>query len=224
MTEQIIPIQDRARSVAAAAELVGHMAAAAGVLGAAASQLPVRTPGAALLLALECAAGAALAVVIVREARQRFGESKERAHGRNWVSLFAGAVLLLDWYLGVSGGGKIISPSLVAAGFAFMQPRLDALGERRRALRITSDGLDLRLGRLHRLHARWRDVLRVEASGSELRLVLTDGGVRRIGLRRVINREQVVRAAMEAGRVHIPASASTVPASPGTAAVLAPGA
>ncbi|MBB4636155.1 hypothetical protein [Longimicrobium terrae] len=217
MNEQIIPIQDRAQSVAGAAELVGHMAAAVGVLGAAAGQLPVRTPGTALLFAVECAAGAALAVVIVREARQRFRKRREeRAHGRNWVSLFAGAVLLLDWYLGVSGGGKIISPSLVAAGIAFMQPRLDALARRHRALRITGDGLDLRLGRLRRVHARWRDVLRVEASGTELRLVLTDGGVRRISLRRVINREQVVRAALEAGRVH--ASAST------GAAVLARGA
>jgi hypothetical protein len=213
----IIPIQYRAKSVAAVAELVGHMATAVGVLGAAASQLPVRTPGAGLLFGVECAAGAALAVVIAREARQRFRKGREEgAHGRNWVSLFAGVVLLLDWYLGVRGGGKVISPSLVTAGIAFLQPRLDALARRRRALRITGDGLDLRLGRFRRLHARWRDVLRVEASGAELRLVLNDGGVRRISLRRVSNREQVVGAALEAGRVHASASAG--------AAVLVPGA
>lgn len=212
MNEQIIPIQDRAQSVAGAAEQVGHMAAAVGVLGAAASQLPLRTPGEALLFAAECTAGAALAVVIVREARQRFRKGgEERAHGRNWVSLFAGAVLLLDWYLGVRGGGKLVSPSLIAAGIAFLQPRLDARARRHRALRITRDGLDLRLGRLRRLHARWRDVLRVEESGRELRLVLTDGGVRRISLRRVINREQVVQAALEAGREHACAPAVLVP-------------
>lgn len=202
MNEQIIPLNDQARQVAGWAELAGHMTAALGVFAAAAGELPIRTPGAALLVAAECAAGAALATVIAREARQRVRGGERPTHGGNRVSLFAGAVLLLDWYLGVRAGGKIISPSLIAAGIAFLQPRLDALGQRRRALRLNDDGLDVRLGRFRRVHARWRDVVRVESSGADLRVLLADGGVRTISLRRVLNRDQVMRAAEEAGRLH----------------------
>jgi hypothetical protein len=219
MDELVIPIHDRSQVLAQGMDMLGHVAAAVGLVAATAKQFPVRTPGSALLVAAEVAAAAALVGVIVRELRHRRRGGADHEEGVDWISLFAGTVLLLDWFDAWRGGGKFISPTLLAAGIAFLQPRLDALKRRRRTLRITGDEVDLRLSRFRRFHGPWDGLREVTAEDRALVFVLADGGRRRVTLRRVINRDEVMGAVLAAaarrGLSPAPSSPPAIPAAHG---------
>jgi hypothetical protein len=191
MDPLVIPLHDRRVLVAERMDLLGHAAAAAGLLTAGMDRL---SAGDGSLAALELAGAAALAVAIARELRAR-GEEPARV---SWLNLLAAAVLLGEWYAAWSGGGKLVSPVLLsgitAAVLAFMHPVIQRRRRERRALRIDDDGITLSMGRFRRYSARWSELRAVSAEADALRFVRTDGGERRVSLRMITNRAEVSRA------------------------------
>src|SRR5688500_14319440 len=147
MDPLIIPLDDRRVRMAERLDLVGHGAAALGLISAAMDGLPARTAGGTALVAVELAAAAALGLAIRRELRTR---DEEGAAGIGWLNLAAAAVLLVQWYVELRGGGKWFSPELlggiVAGALAFLHPVIQRRRRARRALRIDDAGITLSFG------------------------------------------------------------------------------
>jgi hypothetical protein len=208
MDPLVIPLHDRRVIVAERMDLLGHAAAAAGLLTAGMDRL---SAGDGALAALELAGAAALGVAIVRELRAR-GEEPARV---SWLNLLAAAVLQGEWYAAWSGGGKLVSPVLLsgitAAVLAFMHPVIQRRRRERRALRIDDDGITLSMGRFRRYSARWSELRALSAEADALRFVRTGGGERRVSLRMITNRAEVSRAVADAaermGIARLPARA-----------------
>ena len=202
MDPLIIPLDDRRVRVAERLDLIGHGAATLGLVTAAMDGLPARTAGGTALVAVELAAAAALAVAIRRELRARADDAEPA--GISWLNLIAAAVLLVQWYVELRGGGKLVSPELlsgiVAGALAFLHPVIQRRRRARRSLRIDDAGITLAFGRFRRFSAAWSDLRAVDATPDALRFVTADGREQHVSLRMLGNRDVVaeaVRAAAE---------------------------
>jgi hypothetical protein len=199
MDPLIIPLDDRHVRVAERLDLVGHAAAALGLASAAMAALPARSAGAAALVAVELAAAAALVLAIRRELRTRDDAAPA---GIGWLNLAAAVVLLVQWYVERSAGGKLVSPELlggvVAGALAFLHPVIQRRRQSRRLLRIDDAGITLRRGRLRRFHAPWSDLRAVDVAPDALRFVMAGGREQRVSLRMLGNRDAVAEAVVVA--------------------------
>lgn len=199
MDPLIIPLHDRRLVIAERLDLVGHGVAALGLLTAAMDRLPASGAGDTALVTIELAAAAAMAVAIVREAR---GGERVRTARIGWLNLLAAAVLFTEWYVRWSGGGKAFSPILLSgiatAALAFLHPIIQRRRHEGRVLRIDDDGISLQLGRFRRFSARWSELRAVDAAHDALRFVDADGRERRVRLRMITNRADVVAAVVAA--------------------------
>ncbi len=215
MDPLIIHLDDRRVRMAARLDLVGHGAAALGLVSAAAGGLPARTSGGAALVAVELAAALALVVAIRHELRTRDGAELPRI---GWLNLVASAVLLVQWYVELRGGGKTFSPELlgaiVAGGLAVLHPVVQRRRRSRRMLRMDGAGITLALGRFRRVSAAWDDLRAVEATPDAVRFVTADGHEQRVSLRMLRNGDEVAAAVASAaeqkgvGRIAMPAPAT----------------
>jgi hypothetical protein len=201
METLVLPIHDRRVRLAERLDLVGHGTAALGLFAAAAGALPARTTGAALLVGVEVAAGAALAFAIRHELRARGDGGSARV---SVLNLAAAAVLLVQWYVERRAGGKLFSPELLsavtAAALAFLHPVIQRRRAARRALRVDDAGIDLRTGRLRRFRASWSELRSVDARPDALRFVRTDGSEHVVSLRMIDNAAEVAEAVARAAR------------------------
>jgi hypothetical protein len=214
MDPLIIPLDDRRVRTAERLDLVGHGAAALGLISAAMDGLPARTGGATALVAVELAAAAALVIAIRRELRTR---DEDGAAGISWLNLVAAAVLLVQWYVELRGGGKWFSPELlggiVAGALALLHPVIQRRRRARRALRIDDAGITLSFGRFRRFSAPWSHLRTANVDADGLHFVTTDGVEQRVSLRMIRNAAEVadaVRAAAErsgVGRISTAAAA-----------------
>ena len=202
MDPLIIPLHDRRLLVAERMDLVGHGAAAFGLLTAGLDRL---SAGGTAFGVVELAGAAALGAAVVRELR---APPDERPARIGWLNLLAAAVLLGEWYVRWSGGGKLFSPTLlsavVAAVLAFMHPVIQRRQRARRALRIDDGGITITRGRFRRFTARWGELRAVDVDEDALRFVDADGRERRVSLRMIGNRDEVARAVVDAaGRMGV---------------------
>lgn len=191
MDPLIIHLQDRRLVIAERMDLVGHGAAAVGLLAAAVDSLSARPA----LGAVELVAAGALVYAIRRELRA--GE-REKPAGISRLNLAAAAVLLVEWYVELRAGGKPFSPELLSAitagVLAFLHPVIQRRRRERRALRIDDAGITLQTSRFRRFSAAWSELRGVDAGPDALRFVTADGRERRVRLRTIINRAEVVEA------------------------------
>ncbi|HEX6037227.1 hypothetical protein [Longimicrobium sp.] len=186
----VIPLQDRRVRLAERMDLLGHVAAAVG-LGAAASDSFSTRP---LLSVLEIVLALALAFAVAREVRHTDSDDEESARV-SWLNLVAAAVLLTEWYVERSAGGKLFSPELlsaiVAVGLAFLHPLIQYRRRARRSLRMDDTHLTLTLGRFRRYSFAWAELAGVETTPDGLRFRTVDGTETPVPMRAVINRDQI---------------------------------
>lgn len=205
MDPLIIPIRDRRLKLADRMDLFAHGTAAFGLLTAAMDTLPGATAAQMALGAVELVVGAALAGIIVREARQRSGAR----HGRvSWLNLAAAGVLFVEWYARWSAGGKLVSPALVTGvatlALAFLHPLVQRRRREKWSLRLDDDGIVLRSGRFRRAAARWSELRSVDATRDAVLLRTADGREQRFSLRLAENRDEIAAAVADAARLRLP--------------------
>ncbi len=191
MEPVIIPLQDRRVALANRMDLVGHGAAALGLITAAMDSLAARP----VLGPVELAAAAVLVLAIRRELTAGEPEKPARI---SLLNLAAAAVLLLEWGIERRAGGKLFSPELlsaiVAAGLAFLHPVIQRRRRERRSVTLDDAGITIRTSRFRRFFAAWADLRAVDAEPDALRFVTADGRARHVGLRMIANRAEVADA------------------------------
>jgi hypothetical protein len=205
----VVLIRDRREKVAALLELATHAAAAAALVTTGLGGLPAWLPAAQL------AAGAALAAAVAHEVREvkRGGAEHGRGALVGWASVFAAAGLFLEVWQRVEAGGKFSWATLLTGvatlGLGLLQPRLARRRRERRVVRMDGDGVTVRTSKFRGFSLAWAAVRSVEVEPDRIRFALHGGGERRMGLRTVENRGEVVGAVLHG------AAAAGVPGSGG---------
>jgi hypothetical protein len=194
MTPQTLHLRDRRVFVANLYDLGANALAAIGVLGAVARSLPVSTPGGILLALAEALAGGALLVAIVGELREiRAGVDDDE--GRiAWVTLFAGVVLAAECLHVYLERGRVPRAAGITAvitlGLAIFQPRLKARRLERRSVRVSDEGIVIRVSRFRRFSAAWSEITGLRRDGATLHVELAGGRSHTLRLRAFTNRDE----------------------------------
>ena len=154
---------------------------------------------------VELGVAAALVYAIRRELK---AGDREKPAGISWLNLAAAAVLLVEWYVERRAGGKLFSPELLSAftagALAVLHPVIQRRRRDRRVLRIDDAGITIQTSRFRRFSAAWSELRAVDAAPDALRFVSAGGRERRVRLRMIINRAEVVDAvAAAAGRMGV---------------------
>lgn len=200
-SEQLIPLEPRARLLADRTSLLTHVFVAASLLQEA---IPaIRTdPSGAWFGWVEFAAAAAL---IVAAAREMFQKKKEGDHPTvAWTEIAAGGVLMVEsaikWREGPRHYPLALTRAFVAAltiGIGFSHARL----RRARALRIDDTGVSWRR-RLIQAGAKWSEIKAVSIGDREAVFETINGSGPSLRLARLANRLKVEQAIEAAAREH----------------------
>ena len=150
-------------------------------------------------------AGFALVVAIVQGARNLL-KGKASSTGVNIVGVFGGIAGIAEglhrlhrahftfgqkhFALGV----LTVAAGLLTASMGFMMERM----ERRRSLSITDTGMRMRLNKFRRFNVAWADIASITLSSSEARIARHLGRAAVVPLKRLLNREEVSEAIVEA--------------------------
>ena len=90
--------------------------------------------------------------------------------------------------------GRVPRPAAVTAavtlGLALFQPRLKRRRMERRSVRVSDDGVLVRLGRFRSFSAAWGEITGLRRAGATLHIDLSGGRTRTLGFRSVSNRDE----------------------------------
>jgi len=198
MEARVIRLKDRRVMGANMSDLIGSVVAAFGILGAASSALPADTMAEALLAAAEVVVGVGLLVAIIGEVREMRAGVDRDGTGIPWLHLFAAAVLVAECAQSYHDRGRIPRPIALTAAvtlvLALFQPRIKRRIAERHSVRLSDDGVDLRLGKFRRFAASWEEIAGLRRDGNTLHIALRAGGERKLSFRFVTNRDEVFAA------------------------------
>ncbi|HYJ78792.1 MAG TPA: hypothetical protein VEW03_04295 [Longimicrobiaceae bacterium] len=222
MDPLVIPLHDRRERAAAMLELGTQALAAVSIFSAAAAALASPDAANRALGWVEMLAGVLLLGTIVLEVRTVLRGRAEPAGAVSWVNLMAAGVIGAELWQRVDAGGGISRPLLITGVLAlvmgFVQPRLVRRRRTKRVLRLDQAGLAYSGGPLRRFGLRWDELASVEPQPSRILFSLRDGSTRTIGLRMLLNRDEVAAAVLRAAE-----SAGVRVLRPERAAAIAPG-
>jgi hypothetical protein len=146
---------------------------------------------------LSIAAGLGLLFLLRREIKGKSGHVEHPSV--HWFEVVAGAVLVLEgvhhlhpghWF---QPGVLTILVGAAVAAMGIFSRRLDKL----QRLEISAEGFYLRPRMISRLRMRWDELKDARLDGTTLSLQTKAGTERRISLRRIQNREEVLKALKE---------------------------
>ncbi|MFM8532632.1 MAG: hypothetical protein ACKOEC_03430 [Acidimicrobiia bacterium] len=177
------------------------------VLGDGLAHLSHNPRGAELALGvLEVGAATAVMVSVVKGIRQlrRAAPAADThaQHGIDWIDLFIGVMLAVEANAKFNASGKLRRPtnllavSMVANGL--MHGKIAAFGDRRRELRVDTDGISLPGRFFQRLSLAWTDVAAIDIGERYARVTANDGRTQRLDLTDVLNPTAVRDALMTA--------------------------
>lgn len=179
------------------------------VLGDGLSHLSHNPHGAELALGV-VEVGAAIAVMasVVRGIRKlRHSASKAdghsgHAHGVDWIDIFIGIMLGVEAYAKYHATSHLPRPTILLAAamitIGLLHGKIAASGDRRRELRVDTDGISLPTRPFQRMTLSWADVGAIDIGERYARVTATDGRTQRIDLTDVVNATAVRDALMTA--------------------------
>jgi hypothetical protein len=208
----VVPLHSRRRKRGLLAQKLQHVIAAAGLFFSGMQSLSAGAEGLERMLAVAGMLTAGLLIgAFARELRgvtRAHGE--HRAHGVDWMDIFAAGVLFAEaaekWHL----RGHIWRPETLAAiatlGVGLFHGRLAARNERRRSMRLTQDHLVIggRIKFARPFTARWSEIADITIGDREAAIRTHQGKTRRLNLADLEN-APTVRAALTRAQARLTA-------------------
>jgi hypothetical protein len=157
---------------------------------------------------LNAVAAVALAAVVIRGVIRIRQQKDVASTGVNLVGVFGGLVAVTEGVNRLHAaqftpghkhfalGVLTVFAGLLTASIGVMAERL----ENRRALSMTDDGISMRLNKFRRFSVRWTDLVELQMSAGQARLVCVNGSARVVPLGRLVNRDEVSEALVDAAR------------------------
>ena len=135
---------------------------------------------------------------VIRALRHAAGAHAPAHHGVDWIDLFLSGMLATEALAHWHETGHLRRPTLLLAitmlGLGLLHGRITARIMRRRALRLTEDGITIGRKFRSRFSASWNEIARIEIDATRATIVKTDGAERRIDLADLHNGHAVVLA------------------------------
>jgi hypothetical protein len=125
-------------------------------------------------------------------------DEHQQAHGVDWVDLFLAGMLVTEALVHRRETGHLPRPTVLLAAVVgvsgLLHGWLHKWGQRRRALRVTEEGISVSRRRRTRLKATWAELSRIELTAREALIVTRTGVERRIDLTDLKNPAPIVVA------------------------------
>jgi hypothetical protein len=207
MNSVVVLLQSRRLERAQLLQKVNHAIPAAGLLVTGMQALAEGVDGAGLALAaVEIVTSAMLIFTFARGVRAtRRSEPREHdhSHGVDWIDIWAAGVLFAEaaerWHLKHHLSRPTILTAIITLALGLFHSRIAATIQRRRAVRITAEGIYVGARPFRGLNARWADVASISIAGHVAEVRTRDGRVRRVDLTDLRNADEV-RSAFAEGR------------------------
>jgi hypothetical protein len=186
---------------------LNHAVPAMGLLAAGGQALAEGARGFDLALAaVEIVTSAMLVITIGREMRvlrQRQPSRDHHAHGVDWIDIWAAGVLFAEaaerWHLKHHLARPTILMALVSLGLGLFHQQIAAVRQRRRAVRISREGIYIGGKPFRTFSAPWSDLASISVTSTAAEVRTRGGRTRRVDLGDLENADDV-RAAFEAGQ------------------------
>lgn len=179
------------------------------VLGDGLSHLSHNPRGAELALGV-LEVGAALAVMAsvvrgirkLRHSAHAADAHAAHAHSVDWIDIFIGVMLGVEAYAKYHATSALPRPTIVLALamilIGLMHGKIASFGNRRRELRVDTDGISLPTRPFQRMTLSWTEVGAIDIGERYARVTANDGRTQRIDLTDVVNATAVRDALMTA--------------------------
>src|SRR5262245_10820466 len=208
MDSVVVPLLSRRFERAQILQKATHVIPAVSLLTVGAQALKEGVRGLSLALAfVEIGTSVMLMVTIVRglRATRRPVHHGDR-HGVDWIDIWAAGVLFAEaaerWHLRHHLSRPTILTALLTLGLGLFHGRIAAFGRRRRAIRITTDGMHVGGKPFRPFSAKWHDIASISVIGQSAEIRTRGGRVRRVDLADLRNAEDVRAAfAKASGRL-----------------------
>jgi hypothetical protein len=210
MDSVVVPLLSRRFERAQILQKANHAIPAAALLVTGVQALMEGSWGFGLALgAVQIATSAMLMVTIVRSLRATRGPAHHHhEHGIEWIDIWAAGVLFAEaaerWHVKHHISRPMILTALLTLALGLFHGRIAAVGRRRRAIRITADGMYVGGKPFRAFTAPWRDIASISVTGQVAEVRTRGGRVRRLNLADLRNAEDV-RAALAEGRKRLSA-------------------
>lgn len=212
MDSVVVLLQSRRLERAQLLQKINHAIPAAGLLVAGTQALTEGAHGVALALAaVEIGTSAMLLFTLARgfrELGQRGPTAHRAANGVDWIDVWAAGVLFAEaaerWHLTHHLSRPTILTGVITLALGVFHDRISAKIRRRRAVKITAEGIYVGAKPFRGLKARWPDIASISIAGQVAEVRTRTGRVRRVDLADLRNAEEV-RAAFVEGRERLAA-------------------
>jgi hypothetical protein len=200
----VIVLRDRRVRFAEKAQLIQDVFSAFALVPAGLARLHSVDPLERWFAFVELAGVAALAVITLREMR----DHDDITPGIGWVNVIVGAVLICESALQTHEGSKWFTPTLltglVSIGLGIFQGRLRARKQKRRerSIRITDDGIAIRLAKFRRFDQAWSNIRSIEERDGVFTISPHEGRAAKIRVRRYDNPDDIAAALRSAAEAH----------------------
>ena len=209
--DPIMPLHSRRRTRGALAQKLQHVIAGAGLFFSGMQSLSAHAEGLERTLAIAgmITAGLLIGAFLreVRGATRARGAHPDGAHhqrGVDWIDIFAAGMLFAEAAEKYHSRGHIWRPETLAGlatlGVGLFHGRLAARKERRRSLRITSDGVVVGRRFFGTFKAPWSEIAEIAITDSGAAIRTHAGKTRRLNLADLENAGQVRDALRERQR------------------------
>ncbi|MFN8573108.1 MAG: hypothetical protein U0132_13745 [Gemmatimonadaceae bacterium] len=197
-----IPLESRRRDRALLIQKLQHVLPSVFLLADGLERLGgEHSTGLVALAVTEVAVSVLVIGAFIRALRRLRHSSNEPAgehasHGVDWVDLFLGGMLITEALVHREETGHLPRPTVLLAVTVFvmglLHGRVSAWATKRRALRVTEDGISIARRLRPRLDASWEAIDRIDLAATEARIVTRTRGERRIDLTDLKNAAAVV--------------------------------
>jgi hypothetical protein len=205
----VVPLQSRRVKRALTVQKLNHAVPTVGLIFSGVQALQHGAEGFELLLAVvEIVTSAFLIVTLarsIRAARAAAPPASHRTHAHiDWVDIWAAGVLFAEagerWHLRHHIARPIILNALLTLALGLAHGRMDAFRRRRRAMRLTADGIHIPGKPFRSFAAQWGEIAAVTMSDSAAEIRTRAGRLRRLDLADLENAAEVRVALKEAQR------------------------
>jgi hypothetical protein len=209
MTPIIVSLRSRRRQRALAFQKVQHAVPAFPLFFAGADAIRAGAHGSELALAIVEVVTAGLLISSIarslRAARAAGTTGLHHPHGIDWIDVFASGVLAAEALERWHTTGHIARPTILLAAvtltLGLSHSRLFGWASRRRAMRITDEGLYVPGRPFRGFTTSWQNLVRIQITEREIALVRRDGRTRRLDLQDLENAAEVRDALITAREV-----------------------
>jgi len=158
---------------------------------------------------LNAVAAVALAAVVIRGVIRIRRQQDAASTGVNLVGVFGGLVAVTEGVNRLHSaqftpGHKHFALGVLTVLVGLLTTFVGVMAERlesRRALSVTDGGVRMRLNKFRRFNVLWTELAELQMTAGQARLVSTNGRTHVVPLGRLVNRDEVSEALVEAARM-----------------------